>query len=69
MQKIVLWMGCFQEEIWDFILYECNEGMVTDIFKMEDIFGLFFSKFMCMTLFLCDYVKKVGMMLILYVCC
>ena len=66
--KIVLWVGSFHEEIWAFILYEHNEGVVTDIFKMEDIFGMFFPQFLCLTLLFCDYKKKVGMKLILYVC-
>ena len=52
-----------------FILSECNEEMVTDIFKMEELFGMFlFFLFMCMTLLFCDYEKKVGMKLILYFC-
>ena len=42
-------------------MYECNEEVVTDTFKMEDLFGIFFSWFMCMTLLFCDYKKKVGM--------
>ena len=38
MCKIVLWVGCYQEEIRVFILHECNEEVVMDIFKMEDLF-------------------------------
>ena len=45
--KIVLWVECFQEEIRVFILYECNEKVVTDIFKMEDIFGMYFFPDLC----------------------
>ena len=36
-------MRSFQEEITAFILYECNEGVPMDIFKMEDLFGMIFS--------------------------
>ena len=42
MQKIVLCVGCFQEEIRIFILYEGNEGVAMDIFKMEDFLGILF---------------------------
>ena len=52
-----MWVGCFQEEIRVFILYECNKEVVTDIFKIGNLFGMF-----------CDYEKKVGIKLILYVC-
>ena len=37
-----MWVVCFQEEIRVFILYEHNEEVVTDIFKMEDLSGMFF---------------------------
>ena len=62
-------VGCFQEENWSFNLYELNEGVVTNIFKMKDLFGMIFSRFMCMTLLFCDYEKKVGTKIILYDCC
>ena len=42
MQKFVLWVRCFQEEIRVFVSYEHNEEVVTDIFKMEDLFAMFF---------------------------
>ena len=38
--KIVLGVECFQNEIWVFVLHECNETLVTDICKMEDLFFL-----------------------------
>ena len=45
--KIVLWVGCFQEEIRVFILYKCNEEVVMDIFKIEDLFGMFYFTDLC----------------------
>ena len=47
MCKHFLWFESFQEEIMVFILYEHNEGVVTDIFKMEDVFGMVFFPDLC----------------------
>ena len=42
MCKDCLWVGYFQEEIRDFIFFEPNKEVVMNIFKMEDLFGMFF---------------------------
>ena len=63
---MVLWVGCFREEIRVFILYECNEEVITDIFKMEDLFGMNF--FIMYYVLFCDYEKKIGIKFILEVC-
>ena len=62
--KIVLGVESFQEEIRIFMLHECNENIVKDIFKLEELFGLFFL-FICLRLLFCNYEKQVGMELIL----
>ena len=62
-------MEWFQEEIGVLILHEHNENIVTDIFKLEELFGIFFPLFICFRLLFCNYEKEVGMELILYVCC
>ena len=68
MQKLFCGWDAFRKKLGFFILYEHNEEVVMDIFKMkmEYLFGMFF--FPCMILLFCDYEKKVGIKLILYVC-
>ena len=47
----------FQEEIRVFVLHEHNENIVMDIFKLEELFGIFFFLFICFRLLFCNYEK------------
>ena len=39
--KIILGVKWFKTEIRGFVLYECNEALVMDICKMEELFSMF----------------------------